>query len=146
MFKKILILLLVCALSFQGGLFALDTNFSGVKIDGDSDSNTGVTTNILTVTDTTGSNIVTVDGAGDTNFIETGGADTDEDFIVAGYATFSTVLTVPGYAAGDLPTVTHAGVIVVVTDASGTTDCSSGGGTISNLCISDNTGSFIDAT
>lgn len=138
--------LLVMLISLQGAIYAADTNFSGLKIDGDGDPATGLTTNVLTVTDTSGSNTLTVDGAGDVSYIETGGSATDADFAVAGVATFSNVVFIPVTLVGDLATVTTVGALAIVTDASSATDCSSGAGATVNLCTSAIDGTWVDVT
>lgn len=144
--KRIIILLLVLAFSLQGGLFAADTNFGGIKIDGDSDPGTGLTTNIFTVTDTSGTTTATIDGAGDVSFIETGGSATDPDHAVAGVATFSNVVFIPTTLVANLATVTVLGALAIVTDASSATDCSTGGGSTVNLCTSAVNGTWVDVT
>lgn len=141
------ILLLVTLIVFQGGFaFAGETSFSGLAVEPSSDAGTSVTTNVVRVEDTTGNNTITVDGAGDVDYIETGGSNTDLDFRVRGYASFNNVLVVPIYLVANLPSPGHHGAVAAVTDASSATDCTVGGSTNINLCITNSTGTWVDVT
>lgn len=86
--KFVVLFLLVC-LGLQGGIaYSAQTGLGGLDIDPSTDDNVAATTTVVSVKDTSGSNHTTVDGAGDTNYLETGGSASDPDFNVDGYATF----------------------------------------------------------
>lgn len=88
--KKFIVLLLLVSLGLLGGApygFSAiqQTNLSGLEVDCNSDPAGAVTDACVEVTDRAGTNTVTVDGAGDTAFLETGGNTSDPDLAIAGF-------------------------------------------------------------